>query len=204
MAPHYEIELKAWVDDPNSVKERLDGFCLYTGEYQKDDTYWNYGNSALHPGFSLRIRQEQWKDAQSNAQGDAQGISTLVTYKTKEIQGDMEVNLEQEFAVSAVEPFINLLLALSFEKGISKQKTGWSWSYGETGSAGEEQRITVELSLVASLGWLVELELIAQDRDEATVSHGRERLHRLLGFLGIGEDRIETRYYSELLTLGEQ
>ena len=195
----FEIELKAWVEDPSSLKATIDRLCVYNGEFSKDDAYWNPPDSAAFPAPSLRMRQEQWTDSSGNTSS-----KTLVTYKAKERRGSLEVNLEQEFEVSNSATFKGLLSLLKFNIGISKQKNGWSWKYGsnnplESKDANAMQDITVELSQVASLGWFLELEILSPDRDEDTVKDAQGRLLQLLGLLGIGASRIESRYYAELL-----
>jgi adenylate cyclase class 2 len=189
-----EIELKAHVDDPGPVREKLDALARYEGEFLKDDIYWRYGicgklkspeNGRESPPFSIRIRKESGRDA-----GGRSRNAVIVTYKSKETRDGIEVNREQEFSVSGAEPFEELLSRLGFRPAISKRKSGFSWDY---------DGISAELAEVAGLGWFAELEILAGDDNPETVRTASRRLLELLAKLGIGEDRIEPRYYTEML-----
>jgi adenylate cyclase class 2 len=184
-----EIELKAWVDFPERIKTAISSFAEYGGEFLKDDAYWfpqlpAPAGTAI-PFSGVRVRQEQ----DTPPKGAARRI-TWVTYKAKEVREGIEINQEREFEVSDKAAFEELLVRLGLERGISKKKTGWTWKY---------EGITVELCRIDRLGWFAELEIIAGDDKEATVTDARKRLLELLGRIGIGEDKIETRYYTDML-----
>jgi adenylate cyclase class 2 len=102
----------------------------------------------------------------------------------------MEINDEREFSVSDAAAFEDLLRRLGLQKGIEKNKRGWAWN-----CAG----ITAELTEVAGLGWFVELEIITDDAAEGTVTAARTRLLALLRKIGVKKNRIEPRYYTEML-----
>jgi adenylate cyclase class 2 len=186
-----EIELKAWVDDSGAVKERLHGLALYNGEFLKEDTYWKQENPGIGPGTlplsGVRIRKESGRDAKGRPYS-----VILVTCKSKETREGLEVNNEREFSVSDAEAFEELIGQLGLKPVISKRKSGFSWNY---------DGITAELTEVAGLGWFSELEILAGNGEPETVRTARERLLELLAKLGIGEDRIEPRYYTEMLRL---
>jgi adenylate cyclase class 2 len=183
-----EIELKAWVLDPETLRNTLNtGLSLVSRAFEKEDTYWY---PTLPPGSfppsGIRIRKE--------TDTDAQGCGTrqvLINYKTKELREGIEVNHEREFSVSDGPLFEDLLRRLGFEPGIGKHKQGWAWDY---------EGITVELARVSGLGWFVELEILGDNDLPETVAAARTRLLDLLHRLGIDRDKIEPRYYTELLT----
>jgi adenylate cyclase class 2 len=77
-------------------------------------------------------------------------------------------------------------------KGQSKHKKGFSWNY---------ENITIELSEVEHLGWFCELEIIAEDDDAEFVALCRNKLYEVLQKTGIDSSRIETRYYTEMLSM---
>ncbi|MDR1352112.1 MAG: class IV adenylate cyclase [Treponema sp.] len=186
-----EIELKAWADNPGAVREKLDALARFNGEFLKEDTYWKPEESGNMPAglpFSgVRIRKERGKDAGGKAFN-----AVTVTYKSKEMREGLEVNDEREFSVSDAEPFEELLRRLGLKPAISKRKSGFSWDY---------DGITAELAEVAGLGWFAELEVLSDNSDPETVGIARRRLLGLLSRLGIGEGRIEARYYTEMLQL---
>jgi adenylate cyclase class 2 len=197
----FEIELKAWIDDREAAERRIGALADLTADYEKEDRYWlpasPSGEPRAVPVSGVRIRRETVIARDGNKES-----VTLVTYKTKEVRDGIEVNNEKEFSLkdplgggaagdeAAVEAFEELLERLGLTPGISKKKKGRSWKYGG---------ITVELSDVERLGCFLELEVLAGDCESETVERARESLFGLLGLIGISKDRIETRYYNEML-----
>ncbi|MDR2760113.1 MAG: class IV adenylate cyclase [Spirochaetaceae bacterium] len=181
-----EIELKAWADDPDGLRDRLFSFAGFDASFEKADSYWFFtGAGSSVPLSGVRIRKE-------TRTGHSGSIShTLwVTYKVKEVREGMEINDEREFSVSDGAAFEELLRRLGLEKGIEKNKKGWAWIC---------EGITVELTEVEGLGWFVELEIITDDDTNEAVTAARLRLLALLHKIGIKKDRIEPRYYTEML-----
>jgi adenylate cyclase class 2 len=185
-----EIELKAWVENPGQVKEQLFKIARYEGEFLKEDTYWGRDGETAGmdlPPSGVRIRKlfQGLGEQKEGRQG-----SIVVTYKTKEVREGIEVNQENEFEVSHGEPFEELLKRMGLKPAFTKRKQGASWNF---------EGITAELAEVAGLGWFAELEILAEDGKKETVENARKRLLGLLAGIGIGEDKIESRYYTEML-----
>jgi adenylate cyclase class 2 len=181
-----------------ALKERLSRLaacCKPTAcqplSFEKDDAYWVSAAPATGtlPKSGVRIRRER------TAQDGGEARETiLATYKSKEVRDGIEVNDEHEFAVSDAEAFAGLLASLGLEPGLRKHKQGWAWAIG---------KVHAELCEVSgqtrSLGWFLELEILAEDADPETVAAAREELLALLDRAGLPRERIEGRYYSELL-----
>jgi adenylate cyclase class 2 len=192
----FEIELKAWVDDRGAVEKRIGDLAEFTADFEKDDVYWvpvlpaaaNAAAGGL-PLSGVRIRRETVR-----ARGKEPQSLVLVTYKTKEVCDGIEVNDEKEFTVAGLSAFEELLRRMGLAPGISKKKRGCSWKYGNGADA-----VTVELSDVERLGCFAELEIMADDNDAGTVNVARKKLLSFLKLAGISEDRIETRYYNDML-----
>jgi adenylate cyclase class 2 len=196
-----EIELKARLeDDFEPIRERLFTMGEYCRAYLKSDTYWLPAsfNDGIPSG--VRVRRESGV----NADGAAFG-SILVTYKTKEISDGIEVNDEREFTVSDAPVFEELLSRLGLRKTHRKEKKGWSWLVTSrasvtSGAEALEAPILAELSLVAGLGWFLEIEIqAANDSGQAVIEASRRRLLALLEKLEIPADRIEPRPYTVML-----
>jgi adenylate cyclase class 2 len=188
-----EIELKAWVDDPEERKKRLSAMAEYRGPFEKEDSYWfprgPFPSETGGPPLSgVRIREE----CSAGMDGKVSRI-IRITCKSKELRQGIEINDEREFEVSDKRAFEEFLRGLGLERGISKKKRGWAWVY---------QGITAELCHVEELGWFAELEILADNDRPETVAAARERLLGLLGEIGLGEDKIEDRYYTEMLRQG--
>jgi adenylate cyclase class 2 len=177
-----EIELKAWVKDPETQKNAISRLARYEGEYRREDAYWHV---SADPGSGVRVRRESF-----TSPGGETARLTLVTHKTKEVRNRIEVNHEREFEVSDGDVFEELLGRLGLVRGTCKLKRGWSWNC---------RGITVELSEVEGLGWFAELEILADEDLPETAADSRRRLLELLNEIGISEDQIEERYYTEML-----
>jgi adenylate cyclase class 2 len=183
-----EIELKAWVDDPEALKARIASLACFSASFDKEDAYWypcSHCSAAPVPASGVRIRKETATDDTGSV---THNIG--VTYKLKEVRDGIEVNDEREFSVSDGPVFEELLKRLGLQCGAIKHKHGWAWQY---------EGITVELVQIAKLGWFVELEIMADNDHLETVLSARTRLLTFLHYLDIGEDKIETRYYTEML-----
>jgi adenylate cyclase class 2 len=202
----FEIEIKAWAEDPEGIGRLVSRFAVYGGEFLREDEYWlrgeaadgkangkaagkaeGCGKSSGIPMMSIRLRRESRTDP-----GGKLRRTVWVTYKAKEVREGVEVNDEREFEVSDGDVFAELLGRLGFERGQTKTKQGRVWTW---------EGVTAELSEVRGLGWFVELEIVADNGRPETVAAARSRLLNLLGKLGIGKEKIEGRYYTELLNL---
>jgi adenylate cyclase class 2 len=192
-----EIELKAHVENPEALKAAISlpapgnpTVCVPLS-FEKDDCYWVAGSSvsADVPKSGVRLRRERIRRPDGGVEE-----KVLATYKSKEVREGIEINDEREFTVSDGDTFGELLKRLGLEPGVRKHKQGWAWSYGN---------ISVELCEVSgdtrSLGWFLELEILAEEAGAETVAAARKELLGLLGRLNVAEECIEERYYSEML-----
>jgi adenylate cyclase class 2 len=185
-----EIELKASVEDHRRLKARLSRLERPSCSFEKEDCYWRAGGGGTGPLRSgIRLRRERILSPAGETEERA-----LATYKTKEVREGIEINDEREFAVSDPGVFEELLRRLGLEPGTRKHKQGWSWVFGV---------IHAELCEVSgprrSLGWFLELEILAEDAEAPTVAAARRELLDLLDRIGVPRSRIEERHYSELL-----
>ena len=85
---------------------------------------------------------------------------------------------------------VNVLLNPLKQTTLKKQKTVLSWHYDGA---------NLELCHVARLGDFLEIEILSENNSEKTVSQSREKLLKMLSKCGIPEDKIENRYYSQML-----
>jgi len=106
-----EIEIKAHVDDPVRTEADIARIARFAGETVKCDTYWRREaaeNGSAGLSVKVRLRDENG--------------TVRVTYKRKEMQGDIEVNDEQEFTIDERAPFEILLADLGLAPFIRKEK----------------------------------------------------------------------------------
>lgn len=192
-----EIELKAHVDDRNALIQKLTSFATYKGAVTRDDTY--YTRSKEKGSIKIRIRRET-RTVESNA------IETtwLVTYKRKEMRTDnttgtsIEVNDEKESEISSPEALVAFLIDTGYFVDLQKHKEVQDWSF-PLSTAHDHLTATFELCTVPPLGDFLEIEVLSPLSDEKTVASIHQELESLLEKSGIPKDRIENRYYSELL-----
>ena len=195
----YEIELKAWVDDIPATENKINEFAKYIGLTEKRDTYWRKKNTEI----GIRIRQET-------------GKPIIATWKQKNLrQNEFEVNTEREFIIgstdfakdtipnkknetslkSALSNFEDFLKTSDFEISLQKYKSTKTWHH----KTEEFDLITIEISYVEFLGHFIEIEILSEKNDDETISMAQNCLHETLQKCGINKDRIETRYYWQLL-----
>jgi adenylate cyclase class 2 len=178
-----EVELKAHLADPEGTRERVAGFSRFVGAFEKSDAYWHGPDWRFARGTKgFRVRTEEGR--------------TVVTFKTKRCEGDMEINREREFEVmdaSALEEFFH---RLGCEPFYTKKKTG---TRHEVPSEGAGRPITIEVLEVEGLGPFIEIEALLDDEAPESVALAQGEIRGLLARSGVGEEAIESRYYSELL-----
>jgi predicted adenylyl cyclase CyaB len=201
-----EIEIKAHVADPDSTEKTIRAFAAFTSRVFKSDAYWKKndggtagddiaeasGPAAPTPPVKVRIREERQAEGGTEAAGTG---TTVVTYKRKELQGDIEVNDEREFTIDDRSAFETLIGDLGFVPYIRKEKDTKSFSWQAPGGC----TVTIELSLVAGLGWFVELEILADYPSPEETARAQNLLRETLKRCGIPESAIERRYYTDML-----
>jgi len=179
-----EIEMKAWVDDVETVKKRLDRLYEYRGEWIKEDTYFcvsapHSSESGTAKNDSKRIETIRLREQDSSA---------IVTLKRKSVSRGMEVNEEEEFTVSDAGAFTTLLLRIGCTVCSKKRKHSYSYS---------GRNLTVELNHIDGLGWFLEVEKLCELPSDGEAVRGR--LYAVFEELGISLTKIESRYYTDLL-----
>ncbi|MGH0053149.1 MAG: CYTH domain-containing protein [Sphaerochaetaceae bacterium] len=186
----FEVELKAHVKDPLTLKhtlEHLSGISLAVCE-EKDDTY--YGWKGEEPLFRLRL--ERFGPSFSELSGEVR-----FTRKYKDnLEDGIEVNKEVEFMAPA-DQAVNahdFCLSLGYDVYIRKTKRGYSyqWMMDE-----EFFPLHIELVELIGLGWFLEMEFVLEQKEQ--VPDARTRLLDVLALLDIPQEQIEERYYMHLL-----
>lgn len=173
MTRTYEIECKAWVDDPEGLRKRLHERYTFRTTYLKDDTYYQF------PGRKQTFRVRNQDDG------------FIVTMKEKSRKDGMEDNLETEFSVSDVDSFVKFIEEFNCPVYLKKRKKSEVFSFGS---------VTLELSHVDTLGWFIEIEQLIQSENPRDKEKAKETIADILEDLEIPAEKIEERYYTELLT----
>jgi predicted adenylyl cyclase CyaB len=170
-----EVEMKARVDEPAVVEERLKARARFLDEIDFSDTYFCRAEveGYTYERFRLRITKDR----------------ALVTAKEK-LEGRGEANVEHEFEVSDADAFKSFVLLHGFRVLIEKRKRGRRYVM-EPGAA------TVEAVNVEGLGDFIEVEIMVAD--ESAVGPARERIGEVFEELGVPASDLETRAYTLLL-----
>ena len=179
----FEVELKAHVDDRDFVVNALNSFATYDVAVQKDDFYW--GTVSGGTKIQARIRRET-----ESGSGENPKSKLYFTYKQKELRQtsagtQIEVNDEKD-SLPVEEFFKDLGLKILLEK--HKSVVGWHFDDAH-----------IELCSVPPLGDFLEIEILSESDDEENVRSCKEKILSLFRRCGIGEEKIENRYYSDLL-----
>ena len=201
-----EVELKARVDDRAALALRLDGFAKRGQHVIRDDDYW--GKSADDKN-KIRIRRETFLAPD----GSIEKTDILVTYKRKaRITGadgvEAEANDEKECLVSDAEALEAFLSDTGYSVQLKKHKDVEDWladvpvppaCASGTGAGKDRLTATLELCAVEKLGDFLEIEILSPTDDGNTLVALHGELEKLLARAGIPKDKIENRYYSEML-----
>ena len=201
----FEIELKAHVDDREAVIAALNSFAVYGGALQKEDAYWHAALECKE--VTVRLRRESrfgGEDAggfasrsKTDDEGNPRSSRVLFTYKRKEVRtvsdgASIEVNEEKECECSNADAIESFLADAGFTVCLRKSKRVLSWRFEDA---------LFELCDVEGLGDFLEIEIMANERGTDEAAAAEEKLLLLLDKCAISRDRIEKRYYSELLRL---
>lgn len=175
-----EVEMKAWIDDPEALHRHLRDSCRKIRSFYKADSYFVApvpvpGSPGLPPQ-EFRIRNDDGK--------------LICTFKEKEIVDGMETNREVEFTVSDAEAFTELAERLGCRLFVRKEKRGTLYTC---------DGLTVELSEVAGLGTFLEVEKVVEDDDPEAISGAQSGIRAFFANLDIPQNKIEPRPYNDIL-----
>lgn len=179
-----EVELKARVRDRAAAEAAVAAFAERRGALDKSDSYWHGPEWRASRGMKgFRVRSE--------------GGDSIVTFKTKRVEGGIEINREVEFGITDRSSFLEFILRLGCEPFYDKRKTGVA--FRAAAATGRPFDATIELVEIGGLGDFIEIEILLESAEPSAVEAARKELLELLGRSGCSEADIESRFYSELL-----
>ncbi len=189
----FEIEAKVRIENGEEL-ERLTVLLDQQGrlgeEFHKRDIYYapdgaDFTHEKADTDMLIRLRYT----------GRDNDDRAIVTKKVKSFSGNVEVNRETEFTVEPAASFTDLLLSLGYRSYIEKEKRGRSYHFSGA---------LIELCNVRGLGWFIEIEILVPDEgEEVKREYTVEKLMGVFDILGISRERMEPRYYIEMLRNGE-
>ena len=178
-----EVELKAWLDQPAKVTEKITELAKPLEEVTQEDKYYTFSNTKGYQNRRFRLRRI--------------GKKTIVTVKIVS-RNDLgiEANFEHEFEVSDPESFETFCKEFGFRLLIEKHKKVRRFAF-RPGKNQFDHPVTIELNHVADLGDFIELETIVDRENE--ISKANAFLKSLLDIIGVSRSKIELAAYTELL-----
>ncbi len=177
--PMFEIEMKAHLDDPARIREKLERIATFTGKARKRDHYYAPLGIALEEIDWVRDVPFRLREV---------GNRAIVTCKRRRRRAGLEINEEIEFAVDDPAAFDRFAHAIGFFPCITKEKITERF---------RKDDLTLELNEVKGLGWFLEVEYLSETPSDA--ERIRIRIRELFATLGIPPEAIEPRYYVEML-----
>ncbi len=201
----YEIEIKAWIDDPPAIRAQLSARATSIKDYVKEDVYYRApvvpatdlesGDGAPDMAAARLGPPPPGAAAPQEFRLRREGGANVCTFKEKTIRRGVEVNREHEFTVSDGDAFEELVLRSGCRVFARKRKSGSVFALPEA---------NVEVSHVDGLGDFVEIEKLVEEHDADAHDTAEATVRRILDSLGVPESAIEGRPYTTLLALKEQ
>ena len=176
----FEIEIKAWLDNPSETERILSSFADYKGESFKSDVYWYNKDRNL----KIRIREERLI-SETNEEKN----TIYVTGKTKTVSDGMEINSENEFQISDKSAFELFLNQAGFCLQSTKTKTSKNFYV---------QNCHIELVSVVDIGEFIEAEILSPSNEPSIVEQNRTIFMSILEKCKVPAENIEPRFYSFL------
>lgn len=166
-----EIELKARIDDPAALEETLRKEASFQNDYYKKDSYFRTRN-----GFEFRLRDE--------------GEYGYLTIKQKNRDKGLELNQEFETRVDDIRVLEKLVSYFDCEIFCRKEKSGKLFKLDD---------VNLELLEIKQLGHFLEMEILVDDPSPEMIKKSREKLEGFLDQFKIPREKIEERFYTEML-----
>ena len=172
-----EVEIKAWVDDFDSVKQFFDSVSGPGQSVDKEDCYYRRPGEKIQ---AFRIRKNN-------------GVLEFTTKINSKNEKGEENNCEYEFesSLDQMDKAKLFFENLGYEFFFEKIKRGFDWKY---------RGVHVELLCVEHVGTLLEMEaLIPFDATDSDVSEAAALINSILDEVGIPKSKIEKRSYRSMI-----
>ncbi|MCD2405116.1 class IV adenylate cyclase [Borreliella burgdorferi] len=121
-------------------------------------------------------------------------LEKIVTFKKKILdnKNPVEINKEIEFKIDSINNFLTLIKELKFKKLYKKIKKSLIY---------QTNNLNVEINEIKNLGFFLEIEKIINNQNDIDLA--KKEIDNIINQFGLKEN-IETRPYSELLSLANQ
>lgn len=179
MSTVIEVELKAWVDDPEAMSAKLERLAVPKDEVHYSDTYFTYAHTTGYQHQRFRLRES--------------GGQATVTAKVPVAGQAAEALREHEFSVSDPAAFQAFCRAFGFRELIRKEKHARRFTLREPAPF----PLTIELNRIPGLGWFLEVETLVEDPEK--VPAARALVQSIFRRLEVPEAKLEPTPYTRLL-----
>lgn len=121
-------------------------------------------------------------------------LEKIVTFKKKILDNNntIEINKEIEFKIDNINNFLILIKELKFKKLYKKIKKSLIY---------QTNNLNVEINEIKNLGFFLEIEKIINNQNDIDLA--KKEIDNIINQFGLKEN-LETRPYSELLSLANQ
>ncbi|APS98895.1 adenylyl cyclase [Borreliella mayonii] len=121
-------------------------------------------------------------------------LEKIVTFKKKILDNNntIEINKEVEFKIDSINNFLILIKELKFKKLYKKIKKSLIY---------QTNNLNVEINEIKNLGFFLEIEKIINNQNDIDLA--KKEIDNIINQFGLKEN-LETRPYSELLSLANQ
>ncbi|PRQ92406.1 class IV adenylate cyclase [Borreliella burgdorferi] len=121
-------------------------------------------------------------------------LEKIVTFKKKILDNNhtVEINKEIEFKIDSINNFLTLIKELKFKKLYKKIKKSLIY---------QTNNLNIEINEIKNLGFFLEIEKIINNQNDIDLA--KKEIDNMISQFGLKEN-IETRPYSELLSLANQ
>jgi predicted adenylyl cyclase CyaB len=180
-----EIETKIRLDDSevSKFRKRIKEIAVFDKKGKKADDYFAIQKLPFYyPKKAFRIRALPDKF-------EVNFKKWLKNYWTK----DIVVKQEFEFKLKGkdeVEDLLELFKDLGFTEWVKKIK------YNETYKWKKDKNVSIELNNVKHLGYFIEIEYIAQQKD---IDKARNKIREAMKDLGVQPEQIDNTGYTKML-----
>ncbi|WP_434239163.1 class IV adenylate cyclase [Borreliella burgdorferi] len=121
-------------------------------------------------------------------------LEKIVTFKKKILDNNhtVEINKEIEFKIDSINNFLTLIKELKFKKLYKKIKKSLIY---------QTNNLNIEINEIKNLGFFLEIEKMINNQNDIDLA--KKEIDNMINQFGLKEN-IETRPYSELLSLANQ
>lgn len=170
-----EVEIKIKISSPQIFRRKAKEIAEYIGREKKTDSYYTLEQLNNYPKKSLRIRKK--------------GKFYEINFKERiSYSKGIHAKHEEEFRVTSIRNFLNLIKDFGFKKWLVKEKITEIYRI--------KDNFHIELNYVKHLGWFLEIEYLANNKAE--IPKAKKEILKLLKKLNI-KGKITKDGYTKLL-----